>query len=267
MAEETQYSANCAVGLLSTANTNLNGTGTLLTLITGASNGTLIKAVHLKMRVTSSQGMIRLFIDDNSGSNIQLLTEVPVPPKVQAGINKTFETVIPLNFRLKAGYILKASTEIANSCTVYVEALDWTYYATSVRQDTTLYTANNGIGQISTANSSLTSGIVGLIYTAGAVASGFKGSSISSITFKASVNVTPGMVRLWVKKAGSGVLYVLKEFEVNTVTKSDTDPTYEATMAFDTDLIIPPDWALYASTQNAENFNVFIEGNDWKYEA
>ncbi len=265
MAEETQYTANGAIGLLSTANSNLDGSGTLVSLVTGASNGTLIKNIYIKLRVTSSQGMIRFFITDNSGTT-QLLTEIPVIPRTQASINKTFETTIPLNFCLQSGYVLKASTEVANSTVVFVEALDWAYYGAAVRQDTTLYTANNYLGQISTANNSLTAGVLGQVYAAGAAASGFLGSSISSLTFKSSVNVTPGMVRLWIKNTGA-VKYILKEYEVNTVTKSNTDDTYETTVVFDNDLDIPADWSLWASTENAENFNVFVEGNDWKYEA
>ena len=266
MAEETQYTANSGVAILTTANSNLDGSGTLSTIITGASNGTLIKNVFIKLRVTSTKGMVRLFIDDASGSNIRLLTEIPVPARAQASINPTFETVVPLNFCLKSGYILKASVENAQSTVIFAEALDWAYYGGSVRQDTTLYTANNGIAQISTANNTLTGGTTVLICTAGASASGFKGLSISEITIKASVNVTPGMVRIWAKTTGP-VKYVLWEIPVPTITKSGTDQTFVHTIDFPDDFELKADWSLWASTENAESFNVIAIGNDWKYEA
>ncbi len=266
MAEETQYTGNSGVAILTTANSNLNGTGTLATILTGASNGTLIKNLFIKLRVTSTSGMVRFYIDDATGSNIRLLTEVKVPARAQASTSTTFEARIPINFCLKAGYILKASIQNAQSTIVYAEGLNWAYYATSVRHDTTLYTANNGIAQISTANNTLTGGTTVQICAAGASASGFKGLSISEITIKGSVSVNPGMVRIWAKTTGA-VKYVLWEIPVPTVTKSGTDQTFTHTIVFDNDFELPADWSLWASTELAENFNVIAIGNDWKYEA
>jgi hypothetical protein len=48
MAAETQYTANTGMVKISTANSNLDGSGTLGTVLTGASNGTLIKTVTVK---------------------------------------------------------------------------------------------------------------------------------------------------------------------------------------------------------------------------
>ena len=62
MAAETQYTANTGKVLISTANSNLDGTGTLGTVLTAASNGTLIKAITVKAQVNTTEGMVRLFL-------------------------------------------------------------------------------------------------------------------------------------------------------------------------------------------------------------
>ena len=269
MAEETQYTANTGVVAVTSANSNLDGTGTLSTVLTGASNGTLIKNVYIKARTDTASGMIRLFV--TGGGNTRLLHEVEVPANTKSAINPAWQTVVPLSFTLQSGYALKASTEIgspsaSDSFVVFAEGLNWTYYDTSVRQDTTKYTSNNGIAQISTANSSLFVGTTGSAYTAGAAASGFLGSSIASITVKSSISVTAGMVRLWIRNSG-GTKFCFWEIPVNTRTKSGTAQTFEHVITFDNDLDIAAGWGINASTENAENFNVVVEGNDWKYEA
>ena len=74
------------------------------------------------------------------------------------------------------------------------------------------------------------------------------------------------MVRLWIRNSG-GTKWCFWEIPVNTLTKSGTAQTFEYDMVFDNDLEIAADWGINASTENAENFNVVVEGNDWKYEA
>ena len=77
---ETQLLGKAQV---STANANRDGTGTLGTVATGGSNGTLIQLVRYQAAVTTTAGMIRLFIDD--GSNTRLLHEMPVSAVTASG--------------------------------------------------------------------------------------------------------------------------------------------------------------------------------------
>jgi DNA-binding NarL/FixJ family response regulator len=123
MAAETQYTANTGMVKIATANANLDGTGTLGTVITGAANGTLIKNVIIKATDTGAtstpDGMVRLYV----GSNI--IAEVKVPAMGQSTTNATFETVLPLNFKLASGAILKASTQTATGFNVIAEGLDF----------------------------------------------------------------------------------------------------------------------------------------------
>ncbi len=264
MAEETQYTANTGMITISTANSNVDGTGSLGVLLTAASNGTLIKSVFIKAISTeTTAGMIRLFV--TSGANNTLIMEIPVIAIIKSGINKTFETKVDLNFTLQSGEKLKVSTENAETFNVIAEGLNWAYYSTSVRQDTTQYTTNFGYGQLTTANSNLNgTGATVLCYTAGS--SPVKGSSIKSITIKSSAAATPGMIRLYFED-GAGVLYLFTEIVVPTDTPSATDQSFENTIVFENDLDIQTGYSIYASTENKQNFNVVVEGNNWVYAA
>lgn len=262
MAEETQYTANTGLTTVSTANSNLNGSGALSTVLIAASNGTLIKTVNIKGQGNSARGMIRLFV--YNGTSSYLLKEIDVYPIAQSSINKSFETRVALNFILKSGYILKASTQNAETYVVTAEGMNLGYYSgLAVREDTTQYTANNGIAQIATANSNLNgTGTIGTVYTAGSSAT-YKGSSIETITIKATVTNTPGMVRIFIYDGKTYWLFT--EVIVPSVTPDATDQTFEHNIIFDDNFDLQAGYFITASTQNAENFNVLVEGKDWNY--
>lgn len=207
MAAETQYTANTGMVKISTANSNLDGSGTLGTVLTGASNGTLIKTVTVKATSNTSQGMVRLFVYD--GSNNRLLTEIEVPPITKSSTDPAFETTLRLNYILESGFILKASTQNADSFNIIAEGLDFAYYASSVRPESTNYTANTGVTLITAANSNLDgSGTMGTdifsALTAGVSGSGWKGCCINSINIKAQEATTHGLVRIFVQNTGTG---------------------------------------------------------------
>lgn len=263
MAEETQYTAKTGIVQISTANSNLDGTGTLGNVITGAAYGTLIKTISIKAIVTTTKGMVRLFVENATRTETRLIREIEIPAITQASIRPTFEVMLPFNFTLATGYTLKASTQNAQTFNVFAEGLDWTYYTTAVRQDTTKYTPKYGSGAIATANANLNgSGTIGTIYTAGASPS-FNGSSISTINVKSTVNVTPGMIRLFLNNGTTSFLF--KELIVPSVTVSTTDQSFNQTINFEDDFDLQAGYSIGASTQVAQNSNVFAEGNDWSF--
>ena len=126
MAAETQYTANTGMVTISTANSNLDGTGTLGTLLTAASNGTLINSITCKAQGNTTQGMIRLFIYD--GTNTRLVQEIEVPAVTKSGQDHSFETTIQCDFRLKSGDVFKVSTQNAETFNVIANAVNWAYY-------------------------------------------------------------------------------------------------------------------------------------------
>jgi hypothetical protein len=263
MAAETQYTANTGKILISTANSNLDGTGTLGTVLTAASNGTLIKSITCKAQVNTTEGMIRLFIYD--GTNTRLIQEIQVPTVTKSATTPAFEYKLDCNIPLKATWVLKAATQNGESFNIIAEGLDWAYYSTSVRPESTNFTANTGTALISTANSNLDgTGTLGTILTAGASGSGWKGTKIARVSIKSTVNVTKGMIRLFI--TGGGATNLLTEIPVPLLTKSATEPSYSYT----TDLggfELQADYVLKAGTENAESFSIVVEANDWKYPA
>ncbi len=129
--ESAKYEANTGFTAISTANSNMDGTGALVTILTAASNGTIIQSIIIKAQVNTTPGMVRLFLYDGASAT-KLLTEVPVGYVTKSGIAHSFSHRIDFNekdFALKSGWVLKASTENAESFNVIAEGLDWEYPA------------------------------------------------------------------------------------------------------------------------------------------
>ena len=64
--ENSLVTANTGFATVATANSGLDGKGTLATVLTGAANGTMVKSVIVKAIAPTLQGMVRLFISDTS---------------------------------------------------------------------------------------------------------------------------------------------------------------------------------------------------------
>ncbi len=263
MAEETQYTANTGLIRINAANRNLNGTGTLGTLLTGAANGTLVKSITIKAVGDTSLGMIRLFVYD--GASTVLYKEISIPKNAKSSVNKTFEMKMPLNLNLESNYVLKVSTEKSEAFNIIAEGMNKAYYASSVRADTTQIFANTGRANIAIANSNYDgTGTLGTVFTAG-TSSTYKGSSVRTITIKSPANITSGMVRLFLKKGESTFLF--KEITADTLTKSALDSSFEHTIVYDDDFDLEADVQMLASTQVAEKFWVTVQGTNWNYVA
>ena len=125
MSTSAQYASipKCGVGQVSVANTNRDGTGTIVTVFSAGASGSRIDAIDLKAVGTTTAGMVRLFIHD--GADARLLTEVPVTaitpsgtlPSWEAQLNtNTMTQVLPLV--LPTGYSLRAATNNAETFNV-----------------------------------------------------------------------------------------------------------------------------------------------------
>ncbi len=117
MSTSPQYASTprCGIGQASVANTNLDGTGTLATILTAGASGSRIDAINLKAVATTTAGMIRLFIHD--GTNARLLTELPVLALTPSATLPSWEAQLTTNNMsqvlpviLPTGYSLRAST-------------------------------------------------------------------------------------------------------------------------------------------------------------
>ncbi|MBN8696473.1 MAG: hypothetical protein J0L87_08085 [Bacteroidetes bacterium] len=271
MAAETQFTANTGWAQISTANPNLDGTGTMGTVLTGASNGTLVKSVIIKATTSTSQGMIRLFI--YNGSTTRLVAEIEVPAITRSSTDESFEKYIPIDLALESGDQLRASTEVANTFNIIAEGLNWAYYGASVRPESTNYTARTGTVLIDTANSNVdgTTGTYGDVITAGVSGSGWLGLRINSITIKAITStVADGMVRLFIKDTGTDAK-LLTEIPVPIVTKSATARSFVHQINFPFGFHIKAGYKIIASTElgggTYNKFHIMADAVDWKYPA
>jgi phospholipase/lecithinase/hemolysin len=108
---------------ISTANTHLDGTGTIGTVLTGGAEGTRIHKIIIQATVTTTAGMVRLYIHD--GANYFLWREIPVsaitPSANVAAFTYTIGIIGELALVLPSGYSLRASTEKAETFKIIAE--------------------------------------------------------------------------------------------------------------------------------------------------
>jgi hypothetical protein len=112
-----------ANGQVSAANTNRDGTGTLVDILTGGADGTRVQRIIIKAVGVTTAGMVRLYIYD--GSATRLWKEVEVTAVTPSASAKTFEKEIELfgelALHLPATYVLRASTHNAETFNVIAE--------------------------------------------------------------------------------------------------------------------------------------------------
>lgn len=118
-----QYTSNVGSVKISTANPNRDGTGTLGSVITGASNGTFIKTITIAAEASTTQGMVRLFIDNGTKF---LFKEIAIPASTPTSTVPSFKVILSGRFYLASGVELKASTENAEVFAITADGLDMT---------------------------------------------------------------------------------------------------------------------------------------------
>lgn len=112
---------------ISTANTNRDGTGTLGVVITAGTNGTRIDRIRIQATVTTTAGMVRLFLYD--GANYFALQETVVTA-ITVGANTaafnaeiTYGDARPL--LLPSGWSIRAGTHNAENFNVTAYGADF----------------------------------------------------------------------------------------------------------------------------------------------
>jgi len=112
------------VAQVSAANTNRDGTGTIVTISSGSTNGRRINKVTVRATGTTTAGVVRLFIHD--GSNARLLKEILVTAITPSTTIETFTSTIEYSsgLILPTGYSLRASTNNAETFNIIAEGGD-----------------------------------------------------------------------------------------------------------------------------------------------
>lgn len=80
MASTPSFTSTPRVGIanVAAANTNRDGTGTITALITGAAAGTKVTSITAQAAVTTTAGMVRIFVSTDSGSTWRLFDELSI---------------------------------------------------------------------------------------------------------------------------------------------------------------------------------------------
>lgn len=120
MADSPVFAVTPRIGAvnIATANTNRDGTGTVATLITGASTGTRVAEIVIQARVTTTAGMVRVFLYD--GTTYRFFDEISVPAAtVSASVKGSRASVTYSNLILpSASWSIAVSTHNAESIDV-----------------------------------------------------------------------------------------------------------------------------------------------------
>lgn len=135
MASSPTFTSTVQIGypLISTANTNRDGTGTLGTVLTGVAAGTVVRDVTIQAAGTTTAGMVRLFVSLDGGTTKRLIHEISITAATPSATVKAFRTVIYFDGVTEkslvlpnASAILYASTHNAESFNVIASGEDLT---------------------------------------------------------------------------------------------------------------------------------------------
>lgn len=116
-----QSVAQTGLAKVTTANANLNGTGTMSTAVTsppsaGGASGLKSSYANIKALQTTTDGMIRFFI--NNGVSSFLFSEVRIPATTRTAIEPTFRTTVFMGLYLQPGYSIRVSTQNSEIFTI-----------------------------------------------------------------------------------------------------------------------------------------------------
>ena len=121
MSTSANYAATVrgASAQVTTANTNRNGTGTIVSVFTAGSSGSRIDDIFIVSTGTTTAGVVRLFISD--GTNIRLWQEIlvsAVTPSTTVAVWSS--SLLNQALVIPSGYSLQASTQNSETFNILV---------------------------------------------------------------------------------------------------------------------------------------------------
>jgi hypothetical protein len=100
-------------GPLLTANTAMDGTGTVLTVFTAGASGSYVQRLIARAVGTNVASVLRVFVNNGSTNatiaNNTLIAEVTLPITTASAVSALQPIELPLNFALPAGYKLNVA--------------------------------------------------------------------------------------------------------------------------------------------------------------
>ena len=118
-------------GPLKTANTAVDGTGTVLTVFTAGANGSYVTKLIARSAGTNVLSVLRVFINNGSANstiaNNILTSEVTLPASTVSQTGALLPVELPLGFALPAGFKINVTvgTTIAAGVWVSVQGGDY----------------------------------------------------------------------------------------------------------------------------------------------
>jgi hypothetical protein len=125
--ERAKYTAITAMALISTANVNIDGTGTITSLFTAGSNGTLIKKINIQAITNVTKGMIRFWIYNPFSLTYYLIDEVDVPAVLKSATQDAFSVTYEVDYFFQSALSFCVSTQNGESFAVTIEGLEFSY--------------------------------------------------------------------------------------------------------------------------------------------
>ena len=105
------------------ANTNRDGTGTVVTCFTSGASGSRIERIRIKAAGTSTATMLRFYLSD--GTSTRLIRETLAIALTPSQTVQTFEAFEVLGIVVPTGWTVKASVHTAETYNIVVEGSDF----------------------------------------------------------------------------------------------------------------------------------------------
>jgi hypothetical protein len=121
MATSAQYASTvrAAAAQVTTANTNRNGTGAIVTVFTAGSSGSRIDDISIDAVATTTAGVVRLFINDGTTSYLwQEILVTAVTPSTTVAVWSY--TLLNQALVIPTGWSLRASTNNTETFNILV---------------------------------------------------------------------------------------------------------------------------------------------------
>ena len=129
-ANQVEFTATPGLTLaqVSAANANLDGSGTVVTVLAGSATGRRINKITVKAIVTTTAGMVRFYLYDGTNTRLYLeilVTAITKSASVAAFTSTTLYYDSDAPILPSASYELRASTEKAEAMNIIVEWADF----------------------------------------------------------------------------------------------------------------------------------------------
>jgi hypothetical protein len=105
---------------VSTANTAIDGTGTIATLITGVTAGTRVLEIDVQCAATSAAANVNIFLSTDSGTSWKLFDQIAVTAATQSATVKANRNFTVYTNLVLPGttYVLGVTTSVSQSTNV-----------------------------------------------------------------------------------------------------------------------------------------------------